>query len=356
MGQPRGSCAGTILALTWLFLAALPLVTDAENGFNGGGGVVGGGSSDLVINVGVASTPEEAEEAEREGGGGVSPMYRQVVSGNSSTDTVTLEYQEPDGTLVTQLTDFRTQAQVTRIILLGEEEQGEPVHQVLCFVSAFTGDLIPPEAVMKLRQKHPGTVRIAESDEGEVVQDSAYNVRMTTSMGAGGRAMSSGGGGIYQISSHLAGLCRDAKATTFTSSHELHAILQEAAKKMAMGSNKLVSEDNNNSELDSSSQLKLAFQSLVEKFPRYETLPRCASLISQGDDDVTAYYVNDVITTATACQCTKQVMFNWYPCALKYCRNQDGEGEHRCGIRTCKKIQTFRYPVKSRLHCSWDEM
>ena len=49
--------------------------------------------------------------------------------------------------------------------------------QVLCFVSAFSGDMIAPEAVMKLRQKHPGTVRVAESDEGQVVQDSPLVLR-----------------------------------------------------------------------------------------------------------------------------------------------------------------------------------
>jgi hypothetical protein len=36
--------------------------------------------------------------------------------------------------------------------------------QAICFISFYTGDLIPPEAVMKLRQKHPGTIRVAEED------------------------------------------------------------------------------------------------------------------------------------------------------------------------------------------------
>lgn len=44
-----------------------------------------------------------------------------------------------------------------------------------------------------------------------------------------------------------------------------------------------------------------------------------------------------------------------FPCALKYCRNKDTEGEHRCGIKTCKKCLTFRYPVQSREYCAWDE-
>ena len=47
---------------------------------------------------------------------------------------------------MTLLTDFRTNVQITRIIIAGEEELNEPRAQTLCFVSSFTNDLIPPEA------------------------------------------------------------------------------------------------------------------------------------------------------------------------------------------------------------------
>jgi len=284
------------------------------------GSVSSGNSNDLVINVGVADSAEDGFDA----AGAAAPpppaaaIYKQIVSGNSSTDTVTLEYQEPDGTIVTQLTDFRMQTQVTRVMMLGEEELEEPAHQVVCFVSAFTGDMIPPEAVMKLRQKHPGTVRIAESDEGEVVQDSQYLFKY------------SGKGNSYHISSHLAGLCKDAKQTTYTSSHELHTILTEAKKPVSL------------------------MDTLVAKFPDYESLPRCAAAALEKDDDGGLHrFLSD---GGSSCQCTIQVMFNWYPCSLKYCRNQDGEGEHRCGIKTCRKTLTFRYPVRSTHLCKWDEM
>ena len=58
-------------------------------------------------------------------------IFKQTVRGNSSTETVTIDYVEPDGTRVTQLTDFRMRAQVTRVILLGEEELNEPAYQVM---------------------------------------------------------------------------------------------------------------------------------------------------------------------------------------------------------------------------------
>lgn len=35
-----------------------------------------------------------------------------------------------DGTIVTQLTDFRMQSQITRILILGEEELNQPKFQV----------------------------------------------------------------------------------------------------------------------------------------------------------------------------------------------------------------------------------
>ncbi len=100
-------------------------------------------------------------------------VYPQWISGNSSTDTVQIEFFLPDGTAVTSLTDFRMQSQMTRIFVVGEEELGEPGFQAICFVSSYdrNGDLIPPEAVMKLRQKNPRTVRVADEDRGESVRD-----------------------------------------------------------------------------------------------------------------------------------------------------------------------------------------
>ena len=77
---------------------------------------------------------------------------------------------------MTILTDFRTNAQILRLIIPGEEELNEPRAQTICFVSSFNNDLISPEAVMKLRQKHPGTIRTADEDMGEIVQDSPLKV------------------------------------------------------------------------------------------------------------------------------------------------------------------------------------
>jgi hypothetical protein len=48
--------------------------------------------------------------------------------------------------------------------------------QVFCFVSAYSGEMIPAEAVTKLRQKHPGTIRVAEENRGTLVQVSGEDV------------------------------------------------------------------------------------------------------------------------------------------------------------------------------------
>ena len=148
-------------------------------------------SGDLVINVGYGSLEEISPAA----------TYRQIISGNSSTDTVTIEYSEPDGTLITQLTDFRMQSQIMRVIIPGEEELRQPLFQVICFVSFFTGDLIPPEAVMKLRQKHPKAVRTAEDDQGNSVQDCPLSIAVSTPSK------------LSKISSHLSSMCKDARST-----------------------------------------------------------------------------------------------------------------------------------------------
>lgn len=54
-------------------------------------------------------------------------MLQEVLTSNVSEDTVQLEYQRSDGTIVTQLLDFRKEVQIYRILILSEEEQ-------VCFV------------------------------------------------------------------------------------------------------------------------------------------------------------------------------------------------------------------------------
>lgn len=228
-------------------------------------------------------------------------VYEEVISGNSSTDTVTIEFKLPDGTIVTQLTDFRMQSQLVRVFLLGEEDLGEPRSQAFCFVSAFTGDMIPPEAVMKLRQKNPWTIRVADEDRGQVDQESPLVLDSSA---------------IRQsiVSSHLHSFCKDAKSTIFSSEHELFNILDSVNGP------------------DFSSISKSAVEDHV-------SLSRCHALPQ---------------TSKGPCLCNLKICFDWYPCTLKYCKNSEGEGEHRCGIKTCRKCTNYFFPAKSKKSCLWD--
>ena len=103
--------------------------------------------SDLSIRVrpGIAassSTPSTAENVIVDNGGvnsdinDVMSVYSQSIAGNSSTETVQIDYVAADGATVTSLTDFRMQSQVVRVIIPGEEELGQPRFQerkrVLC--------------------------------------------------------------------------------------------------------------------------------------------------------------------------------------------------------------------------------
>ncbi|XP_040583430.1 out at first protein [Lepeophtheirus salmonis] len=233
----------------------------------------------------------------------VSAYYRQDILGNSSSETVLIQYSLADGSLISQLTDFRMSSQIVRILIPGEEELDQPMYQGLCFVSSYGGDLIPPEAVMKLRQKHPATLRIAEQDNGEIVQDSSLSLKRSPAR-------------LAALSTHLSQFCPPTQGNHILSSHhELFSILEKS----------------NGPKISEVSQ---------KNVENYELLPRC---FSSKDPNLT-------------CICSLRICFNWFPCALKYCSNKEGEGEHRCGIKTCRKCMTYRYPVRSKNLCHWDEI
>ena len=78
---------------------------------------------------------------------------------------------------------------------------------------------------------------------------------------------------------------RKPAAAIFTSTHEVHSILQQHSV-------------HNN------------VDDVARPYPAYADLERCSS-------------VSPLSGGGVACQCSRPVEFYWYPCALKYCRNQD---------------------------------
>lgn len=253
------------------------------------GGIFYGGWCQLIINV------------KNEGG----DVLQESVIANTSDDIIILEFQRPEGTLVTQLIDFKAEAQIFRVLILGEEERGETQYQVVCFVIKSNKiDFISADAVSKLRQRNPSAIRQPEEDRGKELFEMDLSVELNKSS---------------IISSHLPELCEEATTTTFAREVDLRAWT-----------------DSKNYARDI-----VSLTAAVKRFPPPQ-LSRCHSTSSWSQP----------------CQCQLEVCVGWYPCSLKYCRGKDSSGRtvnYRCGIKTCRKSRVFYYYVQHKHLCLWDE-
>ncbi|KAK6640405.1 hypothetical protein RUM44_012098 [Polyplax serrata] len=98
--------------------------------------------------------------------------------------------------------------QILKALVLGEEERGQSQYQVMCFVCHFSkDDYISSDAMSKLRQKNPGTIRIPEEDRGRENFTMTHFVDLQQS---------------DVISEHIASLCGEAKDATYTRESDLH--------------------------------------------------------------------------------------------------------------------------------------
>ncbi|XP_058059982.1 out at first protein [Anopheles bellator] len=258
-------------------------------------------STQLIINV------------QNQGG----EIVQETITSSVGDDTCTLEFQRSDGTLITKLIDFKSEVQVLKALVLGEEERGQSQYQVMCFVTKFQkGDFITADAMAKLRQKNPSTIRTPEEDRGK------ENYTMTAWVLLD-RAT--------PISRHVAPLCSEAQESTYVRDVDLKAW----------------------AELPGSSSSIL--ESAVKPFPTANTVTepsRCS--------DVTGIWA--------PCLCTLEMCIGWYPCGLKYCKGKPDSGaagqnggssaaatSYRCGIKTCRKCHQYSYYVREKQQCLWDE-
>ena len=93
--------------------------------------------------------------------------------------------------------------QVIKVLVLGEEERGQNQVQIMCFVNHFNNiDFISSDAMSKLKQKNPRTIRMAEEDKGHA------NFTMDLFLDVMQHEI---------VSKHLGDLCSDAAESTFTS-------------------------------------------------------------------------------------------------------------------------------------------
>lgn len=97
---------------------------------------------------------------------------------------------------------FFQEVQILKALILGEEERGQSQYQVMCFIFHFPKEaFISSDAMSKLRQKNPTTVRIPEEDRGRENFTMDYAVDLTLA-------------GI--ISPHIADLCAEAPESSYT--------------------------------------------------------------------------------------------------------------------------------------------
>ncbi|XP_059614018.1 out at first protein [Phlebotomus argentipes] len=248
-------------------------------------------SAELLINV------------QNQGG----EVVQETITSNVSDDVITLEFQRTDGTLITELIDFRNEVHVLKALVLGEEERGQSQYQVMCFVTKFQkGDFISSDAMAKLRQKNPSTIRVPEEDRGKENFTMTAWVLLERSS---------------SISRHIASLCAEASDSTYARDLDLRAW----------------------AELPGSSISNL--ESALRQFP--PTKPsRCS----------------EVSGVWAPCTCFLEMCIGWYPCGLKYCKGKaedgavaSGSASYRCGIKTCRKCNQYSYYVRQKQQCLWDE-
>ncbi|XP_066901012.1 out at first protein [Halyomorpha halys] len=221
-------------------------------------------------------------------------VLQETITANTSEDTVTLEFQGSDGTLITQLIDFTTETQILKALVLGEEERGQSQYQVMCFVCHVGKDeFISSDAMSKLRQKNPGTLRVPETEK----KKERFDMDMWVETGRSS-----------QISRHIGGLCAEASDATYTRRADL------VAWSRAQG------------------------RAIEGVRPTPSGAGRCREAKSPW----------------VPCVCHLETCIAWYPCALKYCRAKDGSS-YRCGIRTCRKCHLYAYHVRQKQLCLWDE-
>lgn len=235
-------------------------------------------------------------------------LMQETITSNVIDDIITLEYQKSDGTLITWLINFRNEVQILKALVLGEEERGQSQYQVMCFVTKFMkNDFISTDAMAKLRQKNPSTIRQPEEDRGR------ENYTMSAWIDINRSSI---------LSRHIANLCSEAADSIY--------IREDDLKLWADG-------------------LGLSISSLelsIQPFPP-TTPSRC----------------NNVSGLWAPCVCSFEICIGWYPCGLKFCKGKlenkinanGGIDSYRCGIKTCRKCNKFYYYVRQKQQCLWDD-
>ncbi|XP_044732499.1 out at first protein-like [Chrysoperla carnea] len=245
-------------------------------------------------------------------------VIQESIEANVTENTVLLEFQTSDGTLINQLIDFANSVQIIRALVLGEEERGQSQYQVMCFITHFEkNEFISSDAMSKLRQKNPGTIRVPEDDRGGKNYSMDYFVNIATASA---------------ISRHISSFCAEAVNASYTRKQDL---LMWARK-------------------PGTSELTL--MSAVRPFPDdFGALSDNTLSVSSVQSCKNTFPILKV-----PCQCHFDICIGWYPCGLKYCKGKGNDAKnpastYRCGIKTCRRKFLFSYYVPQKQLCLWDE-
>uniref|UniRef100_A0A336MDB7 CSON015580 protein n=1 Tax=Culicoides sonorensis TaxID=179676 RepID=A0A336MDB7_CULSO len=311
-------------------------------------------------------------------------VVQETITSNISDDVIILEFQRTDGTLITQLIDFRSEVQILKALVLGEEERGQNTYQVMCFVTRLLkNDFISSDAMAKLRQKNPNTVRTPEEDRGK------ENFTMTAWI----HLDKSG-----PISRHISALCSEAKDSTYARDSDIKAWselpgssisnLMSAvqsfpiivASNLNNNGESLSLTINNNNQITKPSSSSSNTNNNEHHVNNRGTIPPAiaAQLQQQQSGTVSSLHdasqqrstskCSEVTAIWAPCMCSLEMCIGWYPCGLKYCKGKqqsvaaadalnaiNANSSYRCGIKTCRKCFHFNYYVRQKQQCLWDE-
>ncbi|KAM8903850.1 out at first protein homolog [Spinachia spinachia] len=229
-------------------------------------------------------------------------VTEEVLEADGDRDSISVEFKQGDGTLITFVADFKQDVKIFRALILGELERGQSQYQALCFISRLgRNEIIPSESMTRLRQKNPQAIRLAEERRGLEQLEMSATVNISRAS---------------QLSSHIHNMCSEAGEATYTRESDVRHWLDKGVD-----------------------------GSIFEVLPQTTEVPSFQACHSTKD-------------LWQACLCTYSLRLEWYPCLLKYCRSRDTTGKsstYKCGIKSCSKGYHFTYYVAQKQLCLWDE-
>ncbi|KAF7287227.1 hypothetical protein GWI33_002046 [Rhynchophorus ferrugineus] len=210
------------------------------------------------------------------------------------------------------------EVQILKSLILGEEERGQSQYQVMCFIFHFPKDsFISSDAMSKLRQKNPSTVRTPEEDLGRVNHTMDYVVLLKHS-------------GI--ISPFIVDICSEAGQATYTRYEDI---------------------------LKWSNIHAIPMSSYVPALKRFPITPDYISNDLPYEAPTGISNCTNMKNLWTPCLCHLEQCIGWYPCELKYCKGKgatkNSYTNYRCGIKTCRICHLFIYYIAQKQQCLWDE-